>query len=87
MALWAQPLGSGASGRAQAAVSEPTTLSAQLQRWLVCRQGRAPFAVGFVTQAQSCWEGSGVARPAALAGGEDLPPQQKLQGSLRRRGG
>lgn len=54
---------------------------------LSCRQGRASLAVGFVTQAPSCWEGSGVARPAALADGEDLPSQQKLQGSLRRRGG
>lgn len=50
-------------------------------------QGRASLAAGFVTQAQSCWEESGVARPAAPADGEDLPSQQKLQGSLRRRGG
>lgn len=53
----------------------------------VCGQGRASLAVAFVTQAQSCWEGGGVARPAALADGEDLPSQQELQGSLRRRGG
>lgn len=76
-----------ACGRDQAGVSEPIRFSAQLQRWLLCRQGRASLAEGFVTQAQSCWEGSGVARPAALADGEDLPSQQKLQGSLRRRGG
>lgn len=50
-------------------------------------QGRASLTAGFVTQAQSCWEESGVARPAAPADGEDLPSQQKLQGSLRRRGG
>lgn len=84
--LWTQPLGR-ASGRDRAALSEPITFSAQLQRWLVHRQGRASLAAGFVTQAQSCWEESGVARPAAPADGEDLPSQQKLQGSLRRRGG
>lgn len=53
----------------------------------VCRQGRASLTSGSVTQAPSCWEESGVARPAALADGEDLPSQQKLQGSLRRRRG
>lgn len=52
-----------------------------------CRQGRASLPAGSVAQAPSCWEESGVARPAALADGEDLPSQQKLQGSLRRRGG
>lgn len=83
MILWTQPLGR-ASGRDQAAVSAHHVPSSAAE---VCRQGRASLASGSVTQAPSCWEESGVARPAALADGEDLPSQQKLQGSLRRRRG